>query len=83
MSNRPCVFCEIVAGRAEASVLYRDAECIAVMDICPVNPGHLLVLSRFAGDGFGHTFPPGYGTHSPRHVLDATAASIRQALQLS
>ena len=39
-----CVFCEIVAGRAPASVVYRDDLCIAFMDITPVNSGHLLVL---------------------------------------
>jgi diadenosine tetraphosphate (Ap4A) HIT family hydrolase len=74
------VFCDIIAGRAEASVVYRDDEWTAVMDICPVNPGHLHVLPRFDGDGFGHTFPPGCGTHPLRHLLDANAASIRRAL---
>jgi histidine triad (HIT) family protein len=39
-----CEFCEIVAGRAPASVVHRDAECIAFMDIRPVTPGHLLVV---------------------------------------
>ncbi|OFW28947.1 MAG: HIT family hydrolase [Acidobacteria bacterium RIFCSPLOWO2_02_FULL_65_29] len=39
-----CVFCEIIAGRSQASVVYRDDDCIAVMDICPINAGHLLVL---------------------------------------
>jgi histidine triad (HIT) family protein len=39
-----CVFCEIVAGRAPASVVYRDDLCIAFMDITPVNSGHLLVV---------------------------------------
>jgi histidine triad (HIT) family protein len=40
----PCVFCEIVAGRAPASVVYRDDLCIAFMDTTPVNAGHLLVV---------------------------------------
>ena len=39
-----CVFCEIVAGRSPASVVYRDESCIAFMDICPINAGHLLVI---------------------------------------
>ena len=39
-----CVFCEIIAGRATASVIYRDDSCIAFMDIMPVNTGHLLVV---------------------------------------
>ena len=39
-----CVFCEIVAGRAPASVVYRDEACVAFMDITPVNAGHLLIV---------------------------------------
>jgi histidine triad (HIT) family protein len=138
----PCVFCEIIAGRAPASIVHRDDTSIAFMDICPVTPGHLLVipvahatyladlpaatgaalfqtaqrlaqavrrcglnaeginllladgeaagqevfhvhlhvLPRFAGDGFGHRFPPGYGQQPPRPELDANAAAITLAL---
>ena len=39
-----CEFCEIVAGRSPASVVHRDEDCIAFMDIRPVTPGHLLVV---------------------------------------
>jgi diadenosine tetraphosphate (Ap4A) HIT family hydrolase len=39
-----CVFCDIVAGRSEASVVYRDDRCMAILDICPVNTGHVLVI---------------------------------------
>jgi diadenosine tetraphosphate (Ap4A) HIT family hydrolase len=42
--SRPCVFCDIVAGRVPASVVYRDERVCAFMDIRPVNPGHLLVI---------------------------------------
>lgn len=41
-----CVFCEIVAGRAAASVPYEDALVVCVMDVRPVNPGHLLVIPK-------------------------------------
>jgi histidine triad (HIT) family protein len=39
-----CVFCEIVAGRSPASVVYRDEACLGFVDIQPVNPGHVLVV---------------------------------------
>lgn len=39
-----CIFCEILAGRAPASVIYRDEACAAFMDIQPVNRGHILVV---------------------------------------
>jgi len=41
-----CVFCQILAGRAPASVTYEDDSCLAFMDIRPVNPGHLLLVPR-------------------------------------
>ena len=39
-----CIFCDIAAGTAPASILYQDALCLAFMDIQPVNAGHLLVV---------------------------------------
>jgi histidine triad (HIT) family protein len=41
---KDCGFCRILAGKAEASFLFRDARVAAFMDITPVNPGHLLVI---------------------------------------
>lgn len=40
------MFCEIVAGRSPASVVYEDDLSLVIMTIGPVNPGHLLVLPR-------------------------------------
>lgn len=39
-----CVFCSIVAGRAPAEIVYRDAHVLAFMDRAPRNPGHVLVI---------------------------------------
>ena len=44
--NDPCLFCEMVAGRAEASKAYEDERVIAVMDLYPVTQGHLFVFPR-------------------------------------
>ena len=41
-----CVFCEILAGRAEASVVHEDGQVLAFMDIRPLTPGHLLVIPK-------------------------------------
>lgn len=43
-SEMTCIFCDILAGTLESSVVYRDASCTAFMTIRPVNPGHLLVV---------------------------------------
>lgn len=57
MSPVACIFCEILAGRAEASFIYRDEVCAAFMDIQPVNRGHVLVVpTRHAAD-LGATHP--------------------------
>lgn len=42
----PCVFCEIIAGRAESSLVHEDEHVIAFMDIRPVTQGHTLVVPR-------------------------------------
>jgi len=45
MSNaKDCIFCKILTGELEASLVYRDEVCTAFMDIQPINPGHLLVV---------------------------------------
>ena len=41
-----CIFCAIVAGTAPASVVYEDVDLLAFMDIRPVTPGHLLIISK-------------------------------------
>ena len=41
-----CVFCSLVAGDAEASVVYADDRLLAFMDLHPVNPGHVLLVPK-------------------------------------
>jgi histidine triad (HIT) family protein len=44
--NATCVFCEIVAGRADAHRIAENAHALAILDIQPFSPGHTLVLSK-------------------------------------
>ena len=39
-----CIFCDILAGRLPSSMVYRDDLCSALVDIQPVNPGHVPVI---------------------------------------
>ena len=39
-----CIFCKILSGELESSIVYQDAYCTSFMDIQPVNPGHVLVI---------------------------------------
>lgn len=39
-----CIFCRILRGEAEASIVHREAGCTALMTIEPVTEGHVLVV---------------------------------------
>lgn len=46
MPSRPCVFCEIVAGRLPAHVVLDDDVAMAFLDTRPLFPGHTLLVPR-------------------------------------
>ncbi|MFF0813930.1 HIT family protein [Rhodococcus sp. NPDC003318] len=41
-----CAFCEVVAGRAPAHLVYEDDDTVAFLDQRPVFPGHVLLVPR-------------------------------------
>jgi len=41
-----CVFCEIVAKKIPASVVFEDDDLIVFMDNFPINRGHVLIASK-------------------------------------
>jgi histidine triad (HIT) family protein len=41
-----CIFCEIIAVRAPADLVYQDELTIAAIDLRQHNPGHVLVIPR-------------------------------------
>jgi histidine triad (HIT) family protein len=43
---KKCIFCEIVAGKAEAYRIYEDELSLAILDINPFAQGHCLVISK-------------------------------------
>ncbi len=40
----PCLFCQIVAGERPATFVYRDDDVVAIRDIHPQAPTHILVI---------------------------------------
>jgi histidine triad (HIT) family protein len=42
----PCLFCEIVAGRIPAKVVFQDDEVMAFHDITPQGPTHTLIIPK-------------------------------------
>jgi histidine triad (HIT) family protein len=43
-SDPRCPFCAIVAGTADAEVIFRDDVAVAFLDIRPLFPGHVLIV---------------------------------------
>jgi histidine triad (HIT) family protein len=41
-----CIFCKIINGNIPSEKVYEDELFIAILDINPVNKGHLLVLPK-------------------------------------
>jgi histidine triad (HIT) family protein len=46
MNDQPCPFCEIVAGRAPATIVEEWPEALAIVPLNPVVEGHVLVIPR-------------------------------------
>jgi histidine triad (HIT) family protein len=45
----PCIFCDIVARKSPAFIVYEDASTVAFLDIFPFTRGHLLVIPKRHG----------------------------------
>jgi histidine triad (HIT) family protein len=41
-----CLFCRIAAGEVPATVVHRDDEVVAIRDIAPRAPTHILLMPR-------------------------------------
>jgi histidine triad (HIT) family protein len=44
--NDDCIFCKITSKKADAVIVYEDANSLAFLDIHPLNPGHTLVIPK-------------------------------------
>jgi histidine triad (HIT) family protein len=74
-----CIFCDIVAGRAEASVAYEDGATLALMDLGQLSPGHTLVVTkRHIADIYGLDEDTG---RSLMVALPRVARAVRAAFQ--
>jgi histidine triad (HIT) family protein len=45
-NSTQCIFCHIVRGQAEASIVFEDEAIVAFLDAHPVADGHTLVVPR-------------------------------------
>lgn len=44
--KRNCVFCQIIIGQIPAKKVYEDDHCLAVLEINPAAPGHILLMPK-------------------------------------
>ena len=44
MTKSECIFCKIASGEIAADFVHRDSYCVAVNDIAPAAPVHVLVI---------------------------------------
>ncbi|MCF8604111.1 HIT family protein [Gordonia sp. HY442] len=61
MTHDACVFCDIVAERGPAHVVYSDDDVVAFLDRAPVARGHTLVVPRTHSSGLAD-LDPSFGT---------------------
>jgi histidine triad (HIT) family protein len=41
-----CIFCQIIEGKVQSKKIYSDDKVIAILDINPGNPGHVLIMPK-------------------------------------
>jgi histidine triad (HIT) family protein len=46
LTDKECVFCQIVARAIPTSIVYDDRRIMALMTVKPFNPGHTLVVPK-------------------------------------
>jgi histidine triad (HIT) family protein len=44
--DQKCVFCDIVAGKSPAQIIFKDELSLALLDINPLAEGHCLVIPK-------------------------------------
>jgi histidine triad (HIT) family protein len=72
-----CVFCDLVAGEGEASVVYEDERLLGFMDLHPVNPGHVLLVPKEHATSMAEV-----DEETGAHVF-TTAMRMQQAIRAS
>ncbi len=46
LQKKNCIFCNIISGKIQSKKIYEDEQVIAILDINPANPGHLLLMPK-------------------------------------
>src|SRR3989338_1954831 len=44
--KKQCIFCQIIEGKVQSRKVYEDDSVIAILDVNPANPGHMLIMPK-------------------------------------
>lgn len=47
-----CTFCKIISKELPSEIVFEDSDALVILDINPVNPGHLLVMPKVHQEDF-------------------------------
>ena len=73
--SKPCAFCAIVAGDADASIVWHDDDLVGFLDIRPLFHGHVLVVPTVHVATYDQ-LPPDLVSH-----LAATTQTVQRAVE--
>lgn len=79
MSN-DCILCKLRNEELEVTKIFEDDTLSVIMDIQPVNSGHMLIFPRFKNDGFGLKFSENYTSLPSREEINEKAQKIMNSL---
>ncbi len=60
MSNASCLFCKIASGKRKADVIYKTPAFVAIRDINPQAPVHVLVIPTEHVESLNETSDPAF-----------------------
>ena len=41
-----CIFCDMVEGKLSCHMIYKDDDCIVILDKYPIDIGHSLIITK-------------------------------------
>jgi histidine triad (HIT) family protein len=75
--EKDCSFCRMVRGELHPVKVYEDIDVLAIMDLYPATPGHILVLPKQHIENI-YTMPNDLGAHIMRIAINISQAVDRQ-----
>ena len=76
-NEKDCPFCRITSGSSNPVKVYEDEDVLAIMDLYPATPWHILVLPKKHVENI-YSMPYDLGSHIMRAAIKISQAVKRQ-----